>query len=348
MTAPNRRHRAGLHPVALRGIAVAVLAALAASAAPGAAFQARAQDSQMQALLDRMDRLQRELSTLQRQVYRGEPPPAAAAPSGGEAMPDTAAARLELRLSQFEQQLRSLTGQVEELSFRNKQMRDQLDRLTESTERRLQALEQTGPGTAPQTATRSAGSGALGATAESPPGVPSDAPTLGALAESQPRGAPSGGQGAAPGETRILGQVSQDQVEAMQSRGVQEGGAASSGASPSAAASSDAAGAQAPEQQAALVGATPEEQYKHAFSLLSQANYAEAERALSAFLAEHPDDPLAGNAKYWLGETCYVRQDYQRAAVTFAEAFQQYPESSKAPDNLLKLGMALSALGSKQ
>ncbi len=60
----------------------------------------------------------------------------------------------------------------------------------------------------------------------------------------------------------------------------------------------------------------------------------------------NPKDPLAGNAKYWLGETFYVRQDYQQAAVTFAEAYQEYPNSGKAPDNLLKLGMSLSALGS--
>jgi tol-pal system protein YbgF len=96
-----------------------------------------------------------------------------------------------------------------------------------------------------------------------------------------------------------------------------------------------------------LVGTTPEEQYKYAFGLLSQANYGEAELALRSFVDQNPNDRLAGNAKYWLGETFYVRQDYQQAAVTFAEAYQEYPGSAKAPDNLLKLGMSLSALGSQ-
>ncbi len=43
-----------------------------------------AQDAQVKGLIDRIDRLQREMSTLQRQVYRGEAPPAAAtdAPAG--------------------------------------------------------------------------------------------------------------------------------------------------------------------------------------------------------------------------------------------------------------------------
>ncbi|MEE9480207.1 MAG: tetratricopeptide repeat protein, partial [Kiloniellales bacterium] len=52
-----------------------------------------------------------------------------------------------------------------------------------------------------------------------------------------------------------------------------------------------------------------------------------------------------GNAKYWLGETHYVRGQYHDAAITFAEGYQQYPTSKKAPDNLLKLGKSLAALG---
>src|SRR3546814_4312161 len=49
-----------------------------------------------------------------------------------------------------------------------------------------------------------------------------------------------------------------------------------------------------------------------------------------------------------LGETYYVRGNYQQAAVTFAEGFETYPDNSKAPDNLLKLGMSLASLGSTQ
>ncbi len=39
-----------------------------------------------------------------------------------------------------------------------------------------------------------------------------------------------------------------------------------------------------------------------------------------------------------------MRKDYATAARTFAEGFQRYPDSNKAPDNLLKLGLSLSAL----
>ncbi len=69
--------------------------------------------------------------------------------------------------------------------------------------------------------------------------------------------------------------------------------------------------------------------------------------AFKAFVAQHPKDPLAGNAQYWLGETFYAQSDYKNAAIAFAEGYQKYPKSSKAPDNLLKLGMSLGQTGRK-
>ena len=56
---------------------------------------------------------------------------------------------------------------------------------------------------------------------------------------------------------------------------------------------------------------------------------------------------LAGNAEYWLGETYYARRDYQSAATAFAEGYKLYKTSPKGPDNLLKLGVSLSAMGRK-
>ncbi len=45
-----------------------------------------------------------------------------------------------------------------------------------------------------------------------------------------------------------------------------------------------------------------------------------------------------------MGETYYVRAQYKEAARSFAEGFQSYPESAKAPDMLLKLGLSLVGL----
>ena len=106
-------------------------------------------------------------------------------------------------------------------------------------------------------------------------------------------------------------------------------------------------GSACPAGRIPLPGNTVEAQYEYAFDLLRQAKYDDAEKGFRSFLAKHPQDYLAGNAQYWMGETYYVRGRYQDAAVTFAEGYQKYPTNSKAPDNLLKLGMSLGQLGKK-
>ena len=92
------------------------------------------------------------------------------------------------------------------------------------------------------------------------------------------------------------------------------------------------------------MGGAVQEQYDYAFGLLRQNEYDKAEQALSSFIKQHGDSPLAGNAQYWLGETYYARGKYKEAAVAFAEGVQKFPKSGKGPDNLLKLGMSLAQL----
>lgn len=101
-------------------------------------------------------------------------------------------------------------------------------------------------------------------------------------------------------------------------------------------------------QSAALpAGATPEKQYEYAFAFLRNQEYDKAEKALQEFIGKHKSNDLAGNAQYWLGETYYVQRKYTEAAVAFADGMQKYPKNTKAPDNLLKLGMSLAQLNKK-
>lgn len=95
-------------------------------------------------------------------------------------------------------------------------------------------------------------------------------------------------------------------------------------------------------------GLTPEEQYQRAFELLRKVDYIEAEKAFKAFIEKNPKDKQIDSAKYWYGETLYVQDRYDEAAVAFAEAFQQNPQGNKAPDSLLKLAMTLAALEKTQ
>jgi tol-pal system protein YbgF len=95
-------------------------------------------------------------------------------------------------------------------------------------------------------------------------------------------------------------------------------------------------------------GLTAQEQYERAFGFLRQADYPQAEQAFKSFIDKNPQDKLLDNAKYWYGETLYVRARFDEAAVAFADAYQQNPKGTKAPDSLLKLGMSLGALNKIQ
>ena len=92
----------------------------------------------------------------------------------------------------------------------------------------------------------------------------------------------------------------------------------------------------------------PEEQYEFATSFLKVGDYETAEYALREFIDLNPKHGLAGNAQYWYGETFRVRQLYQDAASAYLDGYQKYPMSSKAPVNLLKLGVMLVQIGEKE
>ena len=96
-----------------------------------------------------------------------------------------------------------------------------------------------------------------------------------------------------------------------------------------------------------LPDTTAEKQYEFAISFLKVGDYETAEFALREFIDENSKHELAGNAQYWYGETFRVRQLYQDAASAYLDGYQKYPKSSKAPVNLLKLGVMLVQIGEK-
>ena len=90
------------------------------------------------------------------------------------------------------------------------------------------------------------------------------------------------------------------------------------------------------------------EQYQQAYKLLVDKKLVAARTALTAFLAQHPKSNLADNAHYWIGETHFAEKSYTKAAEQFSYTFETYPESNKAPDSLLKLGISLLRLEKKE
>ncbi len=88
-----------------------------------------------------------------------------------------------------------------------------------------------------------------------------------------------------------------------------------------------------------------EKAYRDAFSLLKAGQYDESINAFSAFLAQFPNSQYADNAQYWLGETYYVKRQFEPALAEYSKLIRTYPESKKQSHAMLKIGYSYHELG---
>jgi tol-pal system protein YbgF len=287
---------------------------------------ARSQDPTFE---DRLDRLERDLSMLQRQVYRGGSGPAVVAGPG-------AAVDTELRMDRLETEMRELTGRVEDAMNGVEQLRRRLEQINSDIDVRFGQAQGQPPNAPPLPhavgvgAIASAGAGTFSTRGAPPaanppqwtqPGSPMPPGTL----VPPPPYTPTGlGTLTPPGTSPRPAQLAPQPANA------------------------ETGGTVRPPPSGALPAGSPSEQYDFAFSLVKQADYPAAEEALRSYIQQHPNDALAGNAQYWLGETYYQRERYAEAASAFAEGYKRYPKGAKAADDLLKLGMSLGRTNQKQ
>ncbi|MGH6906395.1 MAG: tol-pal system protein YbgF [Aestuariivirga sp.] len=93
---------------------------------------------------------------------------------------------------------------------------------------------------------------------------------------------------------------------------------------------------------------SPESLYERSNESLLRRQFSDAEAGFRTFIEKYSDHSLAGSAQYWLGETYYAQSDFRQAAQAFLQGYKQYPKSRRAADSLLKLGISLDRLGQKQ
>jgi tol-pal system protein YbgF len=118
--------------------------------------------------------------------------------------------------------------------------------------------------------------------------------------------------------------------------------AASAPAPRSAAAAAGGAAAAAPKP-----GVSDKQAYQTAFDLLQARKFDEAAKAFTQFLSGYASSPLADNAQYWLAQSHYVQRQFNVALPEFQKVIEKYPQSTKLPDALLKVGYCQSELGNK-
>jgi tol-pal system protein YbgF len=374
---------------AFKAVGVAALALSLTTPLPAGAQS----NGRIEALNQKIDRLQGELNDLQRSVYQGKVetpvPKVEAAPSadasgqGSAGLSRAAGQRLRERIETLEDDLRRVTGQLEETRHTLRQATKRLDKLVTDVDFRLREMEEFRRQTEARLKALDGGAGqeATASAAQQDGTTDAGADSAGDGRATAGEGGDSGnggddGAAVAGREEKTLGQVSPEAVEAMRQKAAEAGqaasdatqdestqdtaqsspqdtaqtggdagtGAAGNGGQGDTEASGDGTRTAATDAAGDDSADGVRDEYTAAFGLLRQRDYAAAEEALRAFVDAHPEHALAGNAKYWLGETFYVRENYEQAAVVFAEGFRTYPESRKAPDNLLKLGMSLGRI----
>ena len=316
------------------------------------------------------------------QMFGRSPPPA---DFDEDSPPVRAESGASLRIDRLENQIRNLTGQIEQLQFSTRQLQDQLRKYQQDTDFRLQE------GAGPRPMKRSEdGAPPIVAQAtplpSTPPSTPADAnrglrrgdafdPTAQPNAPGAPRqigtlaatGLP---QTPVPQHTRIpSAPVASDAGAPMDLSG---GRLASNGAVIESSRTS-IVGAPLPASQPApspLPGTpahapgvvttpggtviashepfSPKDEFDMASGYLKGGQYEAAEKGYATFLQKNPKNRLVPEAVFNLGETYFQRGRHREAAEQYLKISTTYSNSSRAPDAMLRLGQSLAALGAKE
>ncbi len=259
-------------------------------------------------------------------------------------------AEVVVRMNRLENQVRQMSGQIEQLQFENRQLKEQVRKFQEDVEFRFQD----GRGSPPRAQAPAAQPPLVDLQTPAPmqprpqrrgdafdpsemPNAPGAPRPLGATAPAPPL-PPAGAQ-----PPRTIGSIIENDagpggpLDLNQVRGA--------GATPVAPASP-------PRPASPSVAATgsgdPRADYDSAYAYILQKQYERAEMGFRQFLQSHPRDRLTPDATFWLGESYLQRGRHREAAEQFLKVSTEYTSSNKAPDAMLRLGIALNALGAKE
>jgi tol-pal system protein YbgF len=237
------------------------------------------------------------------------------------------AAELAVRVDRLEALVRTLTGQVDELTYRLGVLEETIQRLQADYEFRFQRLE----------------GGAMTAPATTAP--PAAAPLL---------GAPPAVLGTVPGDPNALAGAGAPLDLGQVLRGDGNFNLAPPAAVPGGGMPMDAIPL-AGMQTAAVSGNAPAD-YDRFYQLILNGDDVAAEQGFRAFLSAYPGHARTVDAQYWLAESIFSQAAapgapttlYVDAANAYLTAYRSAPQGDKAPDALFKLGMSLVALGQVQ
>lgn len=270
------------------------------------------------------------------------------------------------RITALEEQIRTLSGTIEELNFQILQLQEQMRKMQEDNEFRFQELEQkkTDAGAPSDTTVAKAPASSTSHASEQEPAlenqeaadVPMEPEVLVDNGTGDPAAAPSGAgvandTGAPPKDFGTItfddkGNVTGGTVANQTTQSVQKPAGTDGQAQVGQTAQQAPAHQAGDGVQVAALPATddPEELYRNSYEFILSGDYGTAEQGFRDHIERFPSNQKAADAHFWLGEALLGQKKYRDAAEVFLAASKDYPSSKKAPDMLLKLGVSLVGL----
>ncbi|MDR0251700.1 MAG: tol-pal system protein YbgF [Brucellaceae bacterium] len=267
------------------------------------------------------------------------------------------------RVIQLQEQVRNLTGKLEEMNFQILQMQEQMRKIQEDNEFRFEELEKkkkADAGSDASTQTAAADSAAVSSDGTSSATPSSD----GAAADKEPRrsaalNADNDNQDQDASDFQPAQNTDTDNSAASVATGQQPQITVASQA-PRALGSIrfDASGnviggslnEDSNQQQVVSLPQTdnPNDLYNAAYQYILAGDYRSAEVAFRSHIDRYPADPMTADARYWLGEARYGQERYAESATVFIDMQRDFPDSKRGAENMLKLGMAMAKLNDRE
>lgn len=250
-------------------------------------------------------------------------------------------AQLLVRIQELEDLIRTLTGRVEGLEFQLTQMQTQLQKQAEDNEFRFQELEG-GAGGKPQAAAPTDGvtpsdtlpqNSTQQIPAQQPPAQ--EAPALAATPEAPAAATPMDDLPLADLNGAPMDSLG-DSADPLLKGGIDQLGTLA-GEDPLGGRPLDLSLGGGGE----ISSGDAKAQYDAGYDAMTRGDYAFAADQFQQFVALYPDDPQTPDAINWLGEALIQQGRFTDAAQVLADGYTKHKDSKRAPDMMLKLGVAL-------
>jgi len=98
-------------------------------------------------------------------------------------------------------------------------------------------------------------------------------------------------------------------------------------------------------EEVMIRGRPADDVYRVAIDLYRKGKFQEGIAKFREFLRTDPESELADNAQYWIGESYYNQQDYNRAIIELNTVLLKYPKGDRVPGALLALATAFADSG---